>query len=275
MAHLNEALDWLNQCFPQFPSSCGTLPDGALNLVELCHQVDSPLTELLSWQAERVPGMDLRTQAAFLIANLSYRLSLLVGSLVLRAGIVPCLSSNRIGLALSSTPALQDDPAGRSRLHLHLCTEEAFESPASSEEQTPELLSVQLEDSFEPLVERLAEDTRLARAAQWRLIADSLAMAFLSVGQALGDETRAKTQALAILKRQGSRLNNKQLAFATLTLPDGENGNNQVKSFVSRGGCCRYYTAPNGQICPTCVLEPLEMQRTRIRDLLLETATES
>lgn len=264
MAHLNEALVWQNQCFPQFPSSCGTWPEGAFKLEKFCHQGEPALAKLLSWQAERVPGMDLRAQAAFLIANLSYRLSLILGSLVLRAGILPRLSPHRIGLKLSQVPSVQDDPAGSSRLHLHLCTAEAFDPSASSEGQTLDKMSVQLEDSLSPLVERLAEDTCLARAAQWRLIADSLGMAFLAVGQALGDETRAKTQALAIVKRKGSRLNNRQLAFATLTLPDTEAGNNQAKSFVSRGGCCRYYTAPNGQLCPNCVLLPLDQQHERV-----------
>lgn len=271
---MKRALEWQNQYFPQFPSSCGERPGGSLSLNELCRPGEAALASLLSWQAERVPGMDLRAQAAFLVANLSYRLSLMLGSLYLKEATLPRIDPDLLCITLSQAPAIQPEPVEASRLRLHLCTEEGPTSPETTKEQMPAILSAQLEQSLTPLVERLLDDTRLARAAQWRLIADSLAMGFLQVGQALGQEDVAKREALAVVKREGSRLFNKQLDFISLPHTDiSQNASGGQRSFVSRGGCCRYYTAEGGTLCPTCVLEPLDKQHENLRRLLTEQSS--
>lgn len=271
MSPLSKALTWQNRHFPLFPSSYGKRLPGWPSLQELCDTERDILAALLSWQAERVPGMDLRAQAAFLVANLSYRLSLMLGSLYLKEAILPRIAPDLLCLKLSQALAMQPDPSAVSRLRLHLCTEDSPASPETAKEQMPAMLCVQLEHSFSPLVERLADDTRLAPAAQWRLIADSLAMGFLQVGQALGREETAKREALAVVKREGSRLFNKQINFISLPLSDTSNNeSSRQRSFVSRGGCCRYYTADGGKLCPTCVLEPLSKQHENLRTLLSE-----
>ncbi|MFC4351723.1 (2Fe-2S)-binding protein [Fodinicurvata halophila] len=273
MSSLRKALAWQNRHFPLCPSSSGKRPTGWSSLRELCDTGSDTLATLLSWQAERVAGMDLRAQAAFLVANLSYRLSLMLGSVYLKETALPRLDADLLYLKLSQTPAAQSSTPAASHLHLHLADETGAAFPEQPEAM-PAQLSAQLESCMDPLVERLRTDTRLAPAAQWRLIADSLAMGFLLVGQALDQEETAKQKALAVVKRPGSRLFNKQLGFISLSLPNPEGTPQRPRSFVSRGGCCRYYTVEGGQLCPTCVLEPLDKQHSRLRELHAPAAAE-
>lgn len=153
------------------------------------------------------------------------------------------------------------------RLNLHaIRTEMRRDVGDEVERWVGHLLGRQLEALFGSLIPCLAEATRLAPAAQWRLIADSVAMAFLEVGQALDQRETAQRKALEILKRKPSPLYNKQLNFVNVAASKGNT--TSEKTFVSRGGCCRYYTAPEGSICPSCVLEPPERQRERLTELL-------
>lgn len=273
MSPLSKALTWQNRHFPLFPSSCGKRSPDWPSLQELCDAESDILAALLSWQQERVPGMDLRAQAAFLMANLSYRLSLILGSVYLTETALPYLDADLLYLKLSQRPSIEPDPSTASRLQLHLI--DGTEPPSlEPPEEMPAQISVQLESCLSPLVERLRDETRLAPAAQWRLIADSLAMGFLQVGQALGKEETAKEEALAVVKRDGSRLFNKQLGFISLPLASPDGIPSGPRSFVSRGGCCRYYTVEGGQLCPTCVLEPLDRQYSRLQELYASATTE-
>ena len=60
---------------------------------------------------------------------------------------------------------------------------------------------------------------------------------------------------MAIVKVQGSPLNNRQLGYFDLTLHDSALKEPFTYTFRARGGCCRYYTVKGAEKCPTCVLK--------------------
>ncbi|NJL94993.1 MAG: (2Fe-2S)-binding protein, partial [Anaerolineae bacterium] len=68
----------------------------------------------------------------------------------------------------------------------------------------------------------------------------------------------AERHGLAFVKAPGSPLNNRQLHF--LTVRDGAH----QQTFRARGGCCRYYTLPEGDFCTTCVMRGRADQEARL-----------
>jgi hypothetical protein len=63
---------------------------------------------------------------------------------------------------------------------------------------------------------------------------------------------------MAIVKVQGSPLNNRQLGYFDLTLHDSALKEPFTYTFRARGGCGRYYTVEGAEKCPTCVLKSHE-----------------
>ncbi|MDX1474132.1 MAG: (2Fe-2S)-binding protein, partial [Reinekea sp.] len=109
---------------------------------------------------------------------------------------------------------------------------------------------------FAPLVEAQRQSCRLGAAAQWRLISDALAYAWLQVGKQQKAEDFARRDFFEGLLGEASKLNNRQVRWTSLHWQD------RIETFVSRGGCCRYYTADDGDYCRTCVHRDTEQQRT-------------
>jgi hypothetical protein len=122
----------------------------------------------------------------------------------------------------------------------------------------------EVEGHFRPFVEILHRKSRLSRSALWRLVADSLAAVFLDGGLRFGCKAEALAAAKAVLKAEGSALNNRQLHYFEIALCAADDPDRIVmaRSFRARGGCCRFYTAAGGPLCTTCVLrDPAERDR--------------
>ncbi|GEM_PF-2982928 len=123
-----------------------------------------------------------------------------------------------------------------------------------------------LEQMFAPLIAATMVTSGLSPGAQWRLVADSVAQGYLHVGKALGEVERAMDRAARLLAE--GRLHNGKTAFVSLDVPRGP------RYFVSRGGCCRYYTTRGGEYCSSCVLRSRDDQMARYRDYFISVAAE-
>ena len=256
-----------NAHWPECSMDHGPLEAGWRTLAQV---FDDPaaMEGLLAAQAELTAGLDRKGQAAYLIGYHAYFLSLPAAVGIVATGIVPNLAADSIAVRFEHHVHEDEDHA---HLHFHFrlldgvcCGDPAGDPAAPESGQLCDVLRAGLESNFEPLIERLHELTRLSRKALWRQAADSVAFAFLEVGRDLNREDEAKTAAMAVLKAPGSPFSNPQLQFVKIVVPDVVAARSASRTYASRGGCCRYYTAPGGSVCANCVL-----QKPEDRDRLL------
>lgn len=236
---------------------------------------------LMAYEANRCPGLDEKGQVAFLVGDTAYYLFTAIAALYLGEGLLPSLGAS--DLAFSEHEVYWEE-AGESgtytALAVHLLSTRcrAFAPrhliegaiPVASQEALRDDLRCQLEQLYQPLIEQLHQRHRLGKAAQWRLVADALAAAFLNVGRQLGDEVAAREEAMALIKHPGSPLNNRQTGYfeVTLTAPHLPEKVLARQHFRARGGCCRYYTSDAATYCSTCVLLPEPERHLRLSTYL-------
>jgi ferric iron reductase protein FhuF len=127
-----------------------------------------------------------------------------------------------------------------------------------------------LTELCEHMVDRLHARSGLAKAALWRILGDSLAGAFLANGKELGCADAAQDIALPLLRRRGTPFFSRQTGFTRIALPEAPEIHG---SFRVRGGCCRYYTLPDGEYCTTCVLRDDKSRTARLTEYLRDTRT--
>ena len=232
---------------------------------------DRFLAVMLARQQAGTPGLDVKGAAAYFISEYAGVLGIAAASPYLSHGLVPAFVPENCALALE-LPA-----EGRPRVRLRLLdprcvTDRPGKSRRSSScrpvdrEGLRSELREGLEAHMEPLIHRLRGRTGLPRQAMWRLVSDSVAARFLEAGRQFGCEEEAQTEALAILKGAGSPLANRQLHFFEVVIRDEASPRRIIarRSFRARGGCCRFYTAPDGSYCSTCVLVAPHERQHRI-----------
>lgn len=236
---------------------------------------------LMRFEADRCPGLDSKGQVAFLIGDTAYYLLSAVAALYLCEGLVPSLASDNLTLIDYDVHWQENGDSGVYKsLEVRLlgtgCWAFAPRSlgneaiPVSSQTELRDLLRQQIEHLFQPLIERLYQSHRLGRAAQWRLVADALAVAFLMIGRQSGIEEEARAEALALLKQPDSPLFNRQTGYFEVTVTDKHIPEKIVarQHFRARGGCCRYYTSDAASYCSTCVLLPESERNSRLSTYL-------
>ena len=235
-----------------------------------CHRLLAvPQEEVRRWldqTAAPYPGMDDRAAAAFLGGNLAWELGLVLAGMRMGGFGVPALGAD----AFAARLVRQDgDGIGYARISVHILDDSMPHLPLDTQGVNTLLVAV-----LAPMVERLHILTRLGRSALWRLVADNIAAAWLSVGNSIGDPERAITDADAIIHQPGSPLSNKQLHFIRVEARDPQNGQKLLACewFRARGGCCRYYTVDEarGQLCSTCVLQTPQAMQSILSDYLVE-----
>lgn len=221
------------------------------------------LESVLALQARNYPGLDRRGQAAFVLGALSYNLVLALAMLHLSDAPWPALDSPNIAVRLGPDP----EDAHAPPLLLRINEEAPLTSLTADQhlQHVPECLQALLE----PFVSRLRAGTRLSFAAQWRLVGDSLAGGLLFAGKQLNQVSRATADARAMLAEGRSLLSNPQVGYHVVEI-EKQNGVH-CETFLSRGGCCRYYTADAGGICATCVLRDPGDQWQRLQAHLIES----
>ncbi len=208
-------------------------------------------------------GMTDRIRAAHLIAFYSRQLSVVLGAFHLGAG----LQAEIAGIRFEDWTRLHRgaEVAGK-RYHFRL-------QPATAERQ-----GVDGAGAFErgfiahlvPVIAVLRKRAGLSSGAQWRLAADSLAGAFLEIGRALGDEAGGMAEALAIVKRPGSRLYSDELCYEQISALDPASGEQLSRQYRIRCGCCLYFRTEGGSFCDTCVLLGQEDRRARLAAHLMQ-----
>lgn len=199
------------------------------------------------------PGLDRRGQGAFAIGRISYVFATILAACDLTLQQVPQLTPESVWQK-------EDD----NRLWLRLPEPKLV--PANDE--SLRTLLINLMSAF---ITPIKSTSRLSTAAQWRLVSDSVAVAWQMVGQTLNQEAAAQDRAMAILSGKGSPLHNRQTGFTQVStwVPGADQTPVKVtKSYRIRGGCCRLYTADNQDYCATCVLLKPDEQNKRLQDSL-------
>lgn len=232
---------------------------------------DRFLAKMLDRQQAGTPGLDAKGAAAYFISEYAGVLGIAAASPFLSHGLVPAFAPENCALAFE-LPA-----EGRPRVRLRLLDPRcATDKPMNAQhgssyrqvdrEGLRSELRGGLEAHMEPLIHRLRGQTGLPWQAMWRLVSDSVAARFLEAGRQFGCEESAQAEALAILKAPGSPLANRQMHFFEIVIRDQANPPGIIarRSFRARGGCCRFYTAPGGSYCSTCVLVTPHERHRRI-----------
>lgn len=220
------------------------------------------IEQSLAYQDFFAIGMTDRIRAAHLIAFYSRQLSVVLGALYLGAG----LQAQIAGLRFEEWTRLhQDREVAGKRYHFRLGVAEG--------PQHAEGISA-FERGFTahlaPVIAVLTKRTGLSSGAQWRLAADSLAGAFLEIGRAIGDEARGMAEALAIVKRRGSRLFSEELCYEEISAVDPASGAQLSRQYRIRCGCCLYFQTEGGSFCDTCVLLEPDDRRARLAAHLMQ-----
>lgn len=228
------------------------------------------LAAMLARQQAATPGLDLKGAAAFFIAEYANLLGILAAVPFLSHGLVPDLSAANCALLAHLPPG--EEPRVRIRLLKAAVVTDRPSTPPSARVQAVDhaglcdALGRALEAHMAPLIESLHARTGLPARALWRLVGDAVAMRFLEAGRLLGCEATAKADVMAALMRAGSPLANRQLHFFDVEIIADAPPRQLLarRTFRARGGCCRFYTAPGGSLCTSCVLVKPEDRRRRI-----------
>lgn len=228
----------------------------ASGYLHVCYQPEVPTTPLyerlatpwlaaqIAAQAKDRPGLDLLGQGAFFIGRLSY-----VFGLVWAAG------SELAGQAPALANATLDWQPEQVALTVH-----------DTELVSTEQLRAHIIAVMTPIVQAVAKHSRLSPGAQWSLISDSLASAWLMVGEQVGQASQAQASVLSLLHDGKSRLRNRRTGFEHYQAYGGQQLLAQ-QTLRTRAGCCRKYT-DDGEYCSTCVHLDSEQRRARVEQTL-------
>lgn len=213
--------------------------------------------------------IDAKTQAAYLIGQISWAFALNLGAMHLAGRGLPDIDPDHIALAQEWYRWEDGEESGealRFRIRLLAPPDLPFH-PLGSEGIRALIIA-----AHAPLIDQLCALTKLGRNALWRLVADSVAAGWLSVGKKIGQDRRAMDSSTEILQSPGSPLTNKQTGFVEIVVRADHMSDAIVgrEWFRARGGCCRYYTTAEsqGEYCSTCVLRSAESRDERLHDYL-------
>lgn len=259
----------------------GSLDD--LRWPDLKSAGDDHLRQWLAAQGSRTDGPDEllepKTQCSYLVGRLALRLSSVLSSLTLDGRfMIDPKQLDDLCLRPWREPWSHVDPSGvrESGVVLHidsLVTPQIMMDTAQLDEFARiDLCRRVLNIFFEPIIAKLRAITGLSEQAQWRLVADMAAGAFLKTAKDLGDAVKGMALGRLLVRGERSKLTNKQVDYINVTLHDDHP---QEDWFLSRGGCCRWYTTQDPvDYCATCVLLKPEQKREKLADYMRERREE-
>ena len=227
----------------EMPHATAGIGADELTPLGLANDIDR-LEAWLDTQGIAALDMDKRTRAAYMIGGIAWSVCVWIAA-----------------FELTGQPALHRVGIRQERYWWHGESEsrEYVRYPIAIEtEPGPADSRKTIEDLFAPLIAATMVTSGLSSGAQWRLVSDSVAQAFQHVGEQLGMAAQAREIATAILSE--GRLNNGKTSFVEIPLA------RSTHWYVSRGGCCRYYTTRGGEYCSSCVLRKRDEQIQRYRD---------
>jgi hypothetical protein len=250
---LQEVIDHLRSLSDELPEAVAGLREDTLTPPALASDLDE-LERWLDVQAIAADGMDRRTQAAYMIGGLAWSVAIWMAAFEL-TGHKPI---RRVGLRQERYWYRYDDGTSHEYVRYPIAIE-VGDGPANHRET--------LEEMFAPLIAATMVTSGLSPGAQWRLVADNVANAFLWAGKGVGVKERGMELG-ATLVAEG-RLYNGKTGYLEVTA--GERSDH----FLTRGGCCRYYLTKEGEgeYCTSCVLRKREDQIARYTDYLASLQT--
>lgn len=237
------------------------------------------IEEFLDYEGSFNEGTDRKACGSLMMTDYAYVFALATVPVFVGFGILPDLSASRFALQFHTTRDEHDDQTHEvRRAHVRYLSVE-FSTGREDHAAHPDARGPMADDEiadafcaavqahFEPLIEQLHARTKLSRNAFWRLVADALAGWFIEAGRRLGCLDAAKVSAMAVLKRPGSPLNNRQLHYFDLSVRNRA-GQPFSYSFRGRGGCCRFYTVKGGEYCSTCVQKDPQQRDDDLRQAM-------
>jgi len=262
---LASTLTRASRAVPEFSATVGELEPGWFPTDDLADPESGRLADALARLAADYPGADIRTQGALFINQYAWYLSGAAAIAFLLEKRVPDFALNNVALRYNTVTWEEDGESGEyERLEVRFLSGRFAalpDDPAAGQDDVTvvpdaaalrEWFRLRVEAHMQPIVERAQMASRLSRGALWRIVADSCSQAFLYTGKQVGEAAQAEREGLAFVKVAGSPLNNPQLHYLTLTHAG------YSETFRVRGGCCRYYTLPDGHYCTPCVLRDPE-----------------
>ncbi|MBB5691999.1 ferric iron reductase [Muricoccus pecuniae] len=213
--------------------------------------------------------MDRKAGAAFFLSHLALALLHPVAAMAALHGVVPLLHGNGAALRAEFHDWQHAGRSGRA-VRLHLLVDPGCRTTAPEGEEALRLAIHDLAIALlSPVIPALHRASGLSAGALWRIVADMACLAFLRVGEVLGEDEAQRGRAIGVTRRPGSPLNNGRSGFLHVALHAPETARLIAERwFLQRGGCCRYYTFSDGQKCPTCVLRPEAEQRAILAEHL-------
>jgi len=240
---LQDIIDGLLARNEDLPHAVAGLREDMLTPAALASDLDT-LQAWLDVQGIAAEGMDQRTRAAYLIGGIAF--SVCTWLAVLELTDSPRM--RRVGMRLERY-WWHGEESSHEYVRFPLCIEA---EPGPADYRT------MLEECFAPLIAAIMVTSGLSAGAQWRLVSDSVAQGFLYVGSELGMAEKAMEIANGIIAE--GRMHNGKTCFVEIPFSRSRHW------FVSRGGCCRYYTTTGGEYCSSCVLRKRDDQVRRYRD---------
>lgn len=254
-------------------SEVGVLEAGWIKASELADPTLPYLQQELDRPQISYPTIEDQTKGSFFIGEYSWSLAAAAIGAYLAEGRVPDLAADNMAVRFR-TETVEDhgETFEVERIDIRFLSEQgAALAAAPSMLVVPDLpalrewLRTQMEAHLTPLIKRISALTKLGQRAQWSLVADSCAGAFLHAGKLLEAEDRALVEGMAFVKAAGSPMNNPLTGYVTVE------ANGCSGTFRLRGGCCRYYTLPDVDKCSSCVLRPIEDQHQRLINYLIKS----
>lgn len=238
------------------------------NGTALCELTDGDVRRLMADAILDEPGGDAKLAAAYLMGIASWSICEGLVGLAMRGLWLAAARPDAVRLTQRFVHWEEDGDKGVS---LAFDLEIDSEHTAFVDIVACAGFATTLEEVHAPLVDALYAASGLSRAALWRLVADSLAAAFLEHGRHLDRVDQAMAYARTILRDRSTKLANRQTDFEWITLPENPDTGRWMRL---RGGCCRYYTAPRGNAdyCTTCVLRDAESRRKRFQAYIRENS---
>ena len=249
-AGLQQLIDYLRARSGDLPVAFAGLLEHMLTPAALAGDIDR-LEAWLDRQGIAAEGMDRKTQAAYMIGGLAWTVSIWMAAFAL-TGSRPI---RRVAFAQERYWWGPPD-TGHEYVHYPIGIE-VGDGPANHRET--------IEEIFAPIIAAMMVTTGLSPGAQWRIVADNVALTLLHAGKTFGRAHDGQALAEEIIAE--GRLANGKTGFVEIT------AGSACESFVVRGGCCRYYTTAGGEYCTSCVLRKREDQIARYTDYLASMQT--
>ena len=273
---LTETLARVAHAANYFYGEIGGLETGWFLASDLIQENSAALEAALAFQATNHPNMDARSRGSYFIGEYTWFVPGVAVTAYMTERRVPDLSLENLALRFNKYTWHENGESGEGdRLEVRFLSGRFAALPDDPAAQHPDAVIVpdvnalrdwlrtSLETHLTPLIERINASTRLGRHAQWCLVADSCASLFLHGGTVIKDEAHGLAEGRAFIKAAGSPMKNPKTDYVSLQYLEHRD------TYLTRGGCCRYYTfAEDGEKCSTCVLRKPEERDQLLLDYM-------